>query len=246
MMKKDVMVVTKKRWIIITVMLSVVILSSLFLFVVEHYTVSKVTVEGNSHYTDDEIKNMVLTGGIHNNSLVLSLLYSDKEIKDLPFIEAMDVEVEAADSIKITVYEKALAGCVEYLGRYLYFDREGIIVESSDVTSEGILQVTGLEYGHIVLYEKLPVEDDAIFQEILNITQLLEKYKITADKLHFDKEHCMTLYFGEAKVMIGNADYIDEKVMQLQHILPEMIGKSGTLHMEEYSEDTKSVTFELD
>ena len=34
--------------------------------------------------------------------------------------------------------------------------------------------------------------------------------------------------------------------MQLQHILPEMIGKSGTLHMEEYSEDTKSVTFELD
>lgn len=161
----------------------------------------------------------------------------------MPFIESMSVEVVSSHSIKITVYEKALAGCVAYLGKYMYFDREGIVVESASAATPGIPQITGLSYGYVVLYEKLPVEDEEIFKEILSMTQLLGKYEINADKIHFDKVGNMTLYFGEARAALGTKENIDQKVMQLSNILPELEGKSGVLHMEDYKEGTERVSF---
>ncbi|MBD5465099.1 MAG: FtsQ-type POTRA domain-containing protein [Lachnospiraceae bacterium] len=213
------------------------------LFLTSYYKVTEVEVTGNEHYTKEEIQEMIVKDGLSENSLFLALKYHNREIADIPFIESMSVEVVSSHSIKITVYEKALAGCVEYLGKYMYFDREGIVVESASETTRGIPQITGLSYGYIVLYEKLPVENEDIFKEILSMTQLLEKYEIDADKLHFDKAGNMTLYFGEARAALGTKENIDQKVMQLSHILPELEGKSGVLHMEDYGEGTERVSF---
>ena len=54
----------------------------------------------------------------------------------------------------------------------------------------------------------------------------------------------MTLYFGEVRVSVGTDDYLDEKIMNLQYILPELDGKSGELQMENYSEDTTNIPFQ--
>ena len=58
----------------------------------------------------------------------------------------------------------------------MYFDRDGIIVESSGEKLEGVPWITGLDFGQIVLYKPLPVEDPDVFQEILNLTQQLSLY----------------------------------------------------------------------
>lgn len=228
---------------IILICVCLILVLSVFIFISQKYQVTEVVVTGNEHYTEEEIKEMILTGGLSENSLFLALKYHNREISDVPFIESMSVEVVSPHSIKITVYEKALAGCVKYLGKYMYFDREGIVVESASETTPGIPQVTGLSYGYIVLYERLPVENEGIFKEILSLTQLLEKYEIEADKIHFDKEKNMTLYFGEVKAALGTDENIDQKMMQLSHIIPELEGKSGVLHMENYEEGTERVSF---
>ena len=79
----------------------------------DHFTVKTVVVEGNVHYTDDAIQEMVMGGKLGHNSLYLSMKYHDKQIEDVPFVEAMDVAIVSADSVKITVYEKTMAGFVE-------------------------------------------------------------------------------------------------------------------------------------
>lgn len=228
---------------LILIFTGLVFLLVVFVVIDKKYRVTEVTVAGNEHYTQDEIKDMVLKDKFTDNSLYLAFKYRNRDIEGVPFIESMSVEVVSPHSIQITVYEKALAGCVEYLGNYMYFDREGIVVESSLEATPGIPVVTGLSYGYVVLYEKLPVEDEEIFKEILSITQLLEKYQIEADKIRFDKEKNVTLYFQEAKVMLGTKENIDQKMMQLSHIIPELEGKTGVLHMEEYHEGTESVSF---
>lgn len=243
MKKVNVQFIMKNRIRIMFVLTCMILLCSGFIFLTSYYRVTEVEVTGNEHYSKEEIQEMIVKGGLSENSLFLALKYHNREISDVPFIESMSVEVVSSHSIKITVYEKALAGCVEYLGQYMYFDREGIVVESAAETTPGIPQITGMSYEYIILYEKLPVEDDDIFKEILSMTQLLEKYEIDADKIHFDKAGNMTLYFGEAKAALGTKDNIDQKVMQLSHILPELEGKSGVLHMEDYEEGTKRVSF---
>lgn len=235
-----------KRALILSVILLILltIIVGGYLYIINNYTVTTVYVEGNVHYTNEEIMEMVMGGRYGDNSLFLALKYKDKGIDDVPFIQTMDVTIENRNTIRITVYEKALAGYVSYLGRYVYFDKDGIVVETSTEETEGIPQVTGLKFDHVILHESLPVENPEVFDEILNITQQLERYSMSADRIYFDPDYQVTLVFGEAKVSLGDSQYIDEKIMKLQHILPELAGKKGTLNMREYSEDARTYSFE--
>lgn len=238
----------KKRLLILGIVLSVLAAALLigYEYVIRNYTVTTVYVEGNVHYTSDEIMDMVMGGRYGNNSLFLSLKYQDKGIEGVPFIETMDVTILSRDSIRISVYEKALAGYVLYLGRYVYFDKDGIVVETSEEATAGIPQVTGLSFSHVILHEKLPVENEDVFNEILNITQLLSKYSMTVDKIYFDSEYQVTLVFGNARIALGDEGDLEEKIMKLQYILPNLEGKSGILDMREYNEDTRTYSFEQD
>ena len=120
------------------------------------------------------------------------------------------------------------------------------MVETSEEETPGIPQVTGLSFDHVILHEKLPVENEDVFDEILNITQLLSKYSMTVDKIFFDSDYQVTLVFGDARIALGSKGDLDEKIMKLQHILPNLEGKSGTLDMRDYNEDTKTYSFEQD
>jgi len=208
-------------------------------YVMDMHTVRTVYVEGNVHYTQEEIKAMVMEGPLGNNSLFLSMKYENRGVENVPFVDAMDVSILAPDTIKISVYEKALAGYVKYMDTYVYFDKDGYVVESSTVRTIGIPQVTGMELDYVVLGQPLPVkaEHENIFGRILDLTKLLNKYELSADKIYFHADSAITLYFKDAKVALGSeAERMEDKVMCLPQILPNLEGKSGTLQMETYSE----------
>lgn len=204
------------------------------------HTVRTVYVEGNVHYTQQQIREMVMSGALGQNSIYLSMKYKNRAIKDVPFLDEMDVKVLTPDTIKITVYEKALAGYVKYMDTYVYFDKDGYVVESSSQTTKGVPQVTGLKFDHFVLGEALPVaeEDREIFGTILDLTKLLNKYQLSADRIYFHSNSSITLYFDEARVALGNdRDHLEDKLMRLPKMLPGLADKKGTLQMENYSEN---------
>ncbi len=231
------------KFILIIAALLLIILAGAFWYVTTEYKVTEMAVEGNIHYTSQEVADMVLPGGIRNNSLYLKLWYRNRQMPDIPFVETMDVEILSHHKIQVTVYEKALAGCFEYLGKYMYFDKDGIVVESSSKLTEGVPQIKGLSFDHVVLFEQLPVDNEDIFSEILKVTQLLDKYELKADQIYFSTIGEVTLYFDQVRVTMGGEDYIDEKVMELIEILPNLGGMSGILHMESYTPETTKVTF---
>ena len=232
--------------IMIPLILLLIVLSGGYYYIIKNYTVHTVYVEGNIHYTNEEIMAMVMEGYYGNNSLFLSLKYKDRSVENVPFVEKMDVSVVDPHTIKIEVYEKALAGYVEYLDRFMYFDRDGIVVESSTERTNGIPLVAGLSFDHVVLYQPLPVEDMGIFQDILNITQLVNKYELSVNRIYFGSDNTLTLYFGGVKASLGKRENLEEKIMELQYMIPSLEGKSGTLRMESYTEETKTITFEPD
>ena len=213
-----------------------------------YFKIDEVSVSGNKHYTVAQIEEMVLTGPLEHNSLYLSLKYKNRNVEGIPFIETMDVNVLSPTSISITVYEKSIAGCVGYLDRYMYFDKDGTVVESSAVRQTDIPYVAGLKFDHVIMYEKIPVEDEKIFDDILTITRLLTKYGIRTDQIHINSDKEVTLYFGKAKVLMGTMDNIDEKMINLKGLAEQMEGLSGTLDLENYSLDSekKYVTFQRD
>lgn len=208
------------------------------------YTIKTVYVEGNMHYSEEEIKAIVMDGFWGDNSLYLSLKYKNKGIEGIPFVDIMDVEILSPDTIKIRVYEKVLTGYIKYLNTYMYFDKDGYVVESSAIQTMGVPQITGLEFNRIVVGEPLPVENPDVFDSILNITKLLEKYELVSEKIYFSRSGDVTLYFGSVKVALGSdMSKVEDKLMLLPSFLPSLTGKSGTLQMQSYDENGGKYTF---
>lgn len=237
-----------KTQIIIWGIVAIILIGLLiaFLYIYSNYKITTVYVDGNNHYSDEEIRNMVMDGAFGDNSFFLSLKYKDKSIEDVPFISKMDVTVVDPNTIRIQVYEKAVAGYIEYLEKYMYFDKDGVVIEASDQKSIGIPMVTGLEFDHVIVKQPLPIDNPEIFEEVLNITQLVSKNDLSVDKIHFAKDGTVVLYFENIRVNLGSPQEIDEKIMCLPHILPSLKGKRGVLRLENYTEDTQNVSFEPD
>ncbi len=242
---------TKKTYekVLITLAVICLIVAALFITVLcllEIYQVKTVYVNGNVHYTSSEIKDMIMVGDLGDNSIYLSLKYKNKTIEDVPFISAMNVEIVSPDTIKITVYEKNLAGCVEHLGEYVYFDRDGMVVECSPHTTEGVPVVSGLAFDSVVLYEPLPVSDEKIFELILTIAQLYDKYEMEAQRIQFVSGGNIVVHTGDIRAAMGKGENIDDKVMTLAAIMPNLEGQSGTVKLENYTKDSKNVIFKPD
>lgn len=246
-MKNSVSVFKKKSVRILLIVVACLLLLVTAAYVLwEKFSINRVSVSGNSHYTEEEIKDMVFENEYCYNSIILYIKYNNRTVEDIPFIEQMDVEIVNPNYVRITVYEKAVAGYVEYLGHYMYFDKDGIVVESSSEITEGVPFVTGLKFDHVVLHEQLPLKKKGVFLTILNITQLLNKYSINTDRIAFDSSGDITLYFGNARVLLGSDDFIDEKINEMHLLLPKLEGLSGTLHMENYTGEESNFSFDMD
>ena len=93
---------------------------------------NEVVVEGNVHYTEDEIKQWVMDDFISQNTILASLLKGDDNVQDIPFIESYQVDFLERNKICITVNEKEVVGYVEENQMCYYFDRDGMIVEETE------------------------------------------------------------------------------------------------------------------
>lgn len=224
------------------VMLAGGILLLLILLISAFYAlhISNITYTGSTHYTDEE-----LTARIFDKSYSRNLLYCFwnaryGEKKTIPFIETYDMELKGWNELEIRIYEKSVVGYVEYKGYRMYFDKDGIIVESSLEALENVIKIDGLKFGHMVLHQKLPVEDEEIFDIILRLTQILIKNEIPANEIRFDKKKGILVFIDQVEVLLGDKSFLDEKVAKLKNLLPDLEGLSGTLYMNEFTEDTKN------
>jgi len=239
----------KRRGKIVVVLIILILIALLvggFYYFISTYSVKTVYVEGNVHYTQKEIENMVMQGPLGSNSMYLSWKYRDKGVENIPFVDVMNVEILSPDTIKIVVYEKALAGYIEFMDSFIYFDRDGYMVETSNARTIGIPQVSGLKFQHVVLGEKIPVENDGVFETVMSIANLLDKYEISAEKIYFQSDMDIVLYIGELRVMLGKAVDLEEKIMVLPTIIGYLDDTSGVLHLENYTEDMDLTIFEVD
>ena len=131
-----------------------------------------------------------------------------------------------------------------YLGKNVYFDKDGIVVESSTEEMEDIPLISGLHFDRFAMYESLNVENTKVFDTILEITQLLEKYELILDEIRFGNAGELNLQLGDVRIMLGTGDHLEEKIARLKQLEPDLLDKSGTLHMENYTDETTHISLE--
>lgn len=230
----------RKKGIILGVILGILIILLVLIFLVR---IKDVEVSGNKQYTKEQIESLLFDGKWSRNSAFCYYQSRFKEHKSIPFIEEYKINFKSPTKVEVVVFEKSVVGCVSYMSSYMYFDKDGIIVESSSEQLPGVPVITGLEFGHIVLHQPLPVADQDIFGEILNLTQVLNVSGIQVDRINYSSYKEAELVMGDITVELGNSDSLDGKVAELHDIMPELSGLSGTLYLDTYDETNSSPTY---
>lgn len=233
----------RKKKIRITIGIAIAVLLALLAGAWLLCTVRKVEVVGNENYSAKEIENLVLSSKWDYNTIYLWYQNQYQRVSVPPFLDMVEIEIVSFHSIRIHAYEKAVVGYVEYLGKYVYFDKDGMVLETSNELKEGLPVVKGLVFDTMVLYEKLPVTDESIFKTLVSLTQMLAKNKLVPSCIEFTSDGQIDMTFGEVLVHLGKDQYMDNKIARLTGILPQLEGRSGILSMEDVDEATQRITF---
>ena len=196
--------------------------------------ITRIRVTGNRMYTEEEITQRIFPDAISRNTVVCAVRGMLGMKKSIPFVQDYKVSFLTPTSVEIIVYEKSIVGYVSYMSSKMYFDKDGVIVESSSRAMEGIPEITGLTFGHIALYRKLPVENEKIFMCILNLTQTLSTNGLPVERIRYDSDLNVTLTMGTVTVLLGGAEEMNGKLSELAAIYPKIQTLSGTLDLSDY------------
>ena len=237
----------KLRWILAAV---AVILAVAALFL----RIDTVTVEGSRHYSAAEFENMLFPEYWDRNPLVFLFRENTGGSIRVPFVERYTVEMEGLSKVHIIVYEKEIAGYVEHNGLYIYFDQDGMAVESSVEMMEDVPKVLGLSGGRIQLGYRLPVSRESIFQAVLSVSQFLQSHSIVwgeteaplvklVDAVYVDESANTTCILEDLQIYLGGTRNLEEKLLIMSDMLPKLYGRGGTVYLDNYSESQSGTSY---
>lgn len=229
-------------------MIFALVVAAAALVVIKVFTVEQVEVEGNELYPDSQIESWVLNDEYSSNTLYVYFKYKLFPVQSVPFIDTMEVSLTSPQTVHIQVYEKGIIGYIYMptMGQNVYFDKDGFVVETSSNTIDGVPEVTGLTCQDATLYEKLELDQKGALKTLLTVTQTLKKYDLEPDGIDYGEQGEITVHYGSITVKLGDTEELTEKVVRLDKIMPSLDGLSGTLHMEDWTEDTTDITFRID
>lgn len=236
----------RRKRTFLSVLMIAGIAAVLFLAAVNGFKLKEVQVTGNELYTNQQIRESVLNDEYSWNTLYVVLKYKMFKMKEIPFIDEMEIEMRSPHKIQIKVYEKAIIGYIAANDQNVYFDKDGFVVEISKRLIENVPRVEGIECQEVVVYEKLNLKNADALGLLLTFSNQLEKYELAPETIVFDENSGLSVDFGKMQAVIGDSQYLIEKVMRLDAIMPQLAGKKGTLHLENWTPLTTDAVFAPD
>lgn len=213
-----------------------IILTAIIVFLLE-FKLERLTIKPGSYYTAEQIEELLFTKGTDKYTALFAFRINHLWKEKIPFVEKIDVEMTDRNTAVIYVYDKAIIGCVEHMGSYVYFDREGIPVDSTVSLHEGIPLIKGLSFSDITLGRKLDFSHSGIFEKILSILMLLDKNGIAADDITFGLRDDIILHIGDDEILLGTADSYDVRIGNIPNAIAAVGEGSYRFDFRNYDEE---------
>lgn len=201
-----------------------------------------IQVTGTKYSTKSEITSWIKEDPLTTNSLYTYFKFRSGSYNLPIYLEGVTVKLAAPWSVKVAVREKSIIGCMIMGQSYVYFDADGLVLQKTASYDETVPLIEGMEIEEAGQYEKLKVNNEKVFDCVVEISKEIEKHELFPDRLVWDEDG-MNLYFEQICVKIGKSNF-DEKVLQLTPILEKLEGESGILHLEHYTSDSSNISFE--
>ena len=237
----------KKRlkYVLVTILTILLVLGAAALIAIKLFVVENVEVEGNELYDSAVIEKTILNDEYSWNTLYVFFKYRFFHTEEVPFIDTMEVSITDPHTLHVVVYEKIMLGYlyVPELSQYAYLDKDGFVVELSTQVIPGVPKLEGIDCSDVVLYEKLPMDKDALW-DMLTLTQTLKRNNLVPESVVYGQSGSPVLVYGNVQIALGTQEYLTQKVERIAKILPMIKDKTGVLHLEDWSGETSNIVFD--
>ncbi|MBP5652710.1 MAG: hypothetical protein J6X17_04750 [Lachnospiraceae bacterium] len=205
------------------------------------FKLENVEIRPGSHYTEEEIRQRLFTKKTDAYTVLFVFRINKLDVPKLTFVEKVDVEMTDRNSVIIEVHDKAITGCIEHMGSFVYFDREGIAVDSSSSRLEGIPLVKGVEFGGYTQGKPVDLGRPGLFDTLLEIIMLLGKNKLTADDICFGVRDDVTMHIGGNEIQLGVCENYDLKVNNINPALAALPEGTYVIDLRNYTENNREI-----
>lgn len=230
-----------KRFKILAFFAIVLVMSLVLLFFLKNTKLENVYVFGTTHYSEDEIKELILDKKTDKYTPLAYLRYRLFEQTEIPFVEYVEMEMMDKNTLSLSVYEKSIVACIDTMGGYLYFDKDGIIVESTNERLEDIVVIKGLKYKKLVMNEAFEIQESSLFRTVNEMCLLVKKNKLNVDSIEFAPDYKVTMYIGDTIVRLGKKANYDTELNELGSILAALGDRKVELDMEKFENNKGKV-----
>ena len=225
--------------IVLILAAAIIILGAVLLFYIQ-----EVVVSGNEYCDSQEIVDCVQNDKMSKNSLYVLAKYSLGRGKKPECLDTLEVSMKNPWTLKITVKEKNMVGCVKSGKKYSYFDQNGLVVNVTEVKDSKIPIVSGVKIKKNKLYSQIKTTNQTKFSEVVEACGESQRYGIHPEKIYV-KDQQIYMDFGNVRACLGN-QVSAEQIAQISPILKKLGDKTGILHLESYSENNTTITFEME
>lgn len=210
----------RRRKYRIRVLLSILIPIILFVGIVLIFKVRTVEIEGSTFYKDSQVQEMIFTNAFEKNMLGFWLENQFLGHKDLPFVREYKITYSLPSKVHIKLYEKSIIAGAQYMNEFIYFDKEGMVLESTDKKRDDIPLFEIENIKNFSLYQTIDMGDKDLLEKILKISNLMEHYHLPVERIIINESNDAYLYAGKIQINLGSGDRYDDAMAALETVLP--------------------------
>lgn len=216
------------------ILLSIVIVVLLALWFI--FRIRTVTVEGNTFFSEQEVAKTYQSSFWEKNLLTFFIFDKLGINTDPPYVRESEVTFPSINEAHIKLYEKTILAGVCFSNHYIYFDKDGMVLQSLDKALPDIPYFVVDDIKDFSLYQTLSTGREEELPQMMNLANRLMYYKIDWDRIEINSEGFATLYSGAITVLLGRHTDYDEILSVLSDILEtaKKSKKSGEIDLSNY------------
>ena len=220
----------------------VVVVAMIFVMSV-FFRISDIEVEGNTHYTDEEIIRAIAIEQGDNLFFFDHFATTARVFSKLPYIEqVVSVERRLPNKIVITVEESSALAYLELGDEQWTMDRNcKILGKAAEGETESLIPVIGIKPGTLLIGEPMETEDgdEEILEYLRDVLYQLEERGLYSQTTQVDFSNPQSPEFdygGKYTVVLGSRENLEYKFGMFVSVLDKL--KAGDVGIIDVSSGT--------
>ena len=200
------------------------------------FLIDTVTIEGNTYFSTTEVEKSY-TGKWWQKNMLTYFVFDKLGIKTDPeYVRESEITFPGFRSLNVKLYEKTILAGVKYANHYIYFDKEGMVLETTDKPKDDIAYFVSDDITDFTLYQTLSTGREGLLDQMINLAGRLKYYKIIWDTVEIDDEGKATLMADKVSVRLGRKNDYDEVLSVLPDVLKTAVEtkRAGEIDLTNY------------